>query len=56
MYVTAMTEESCMDLKESKGSYMGGLGGRKWKGNDVISLESQKINASFFLIQDFFQI
>lgn len=24
MYVTAMTEESCMELKENKDGYMGG--------------------------------
>lgn len=32
MYVTAMTEESCMDLKENKDGYMGGgVEGRKWR-------------------------
>ena len=34
MYVTAMTEESCMDLKQSKDSYMRGLGGRNQEGRE----------------------
>lgn len=56
MYVTAMTEERCMDLKESKDGYMRWLGGGGRNGgkNDMIRLESQKMSAPFSLIQVFF--
>lgn len=58
VYVTAMTEESCMDLKESKDGYKRWLGEEEMeKKNDMIRLEFQKISASFFLVQVFlFQI
>lgn len=44
-----LIKKETMNLEESRDRYMGVLGGRKWKGNVVIKIQS-KINAKIIHI------
>lgn len=43
MYVIRITEKEAVNLKKSREGYMGGLGGKKGRGNVVIIISKIKI-------------